>query len=373
MRAIIVDDEPLAIKALEIQLLKVGGVDIIGTYIHSELAVENALKLKPDVIFMDIDMPVISGIEAAEKLHSCLPQLDIVFVTAYDAYAVKAFELNAIDYLLKPSNVDRLRLTVERLKKNYDCKMSKLADVPAPLLRCFQSLQFDAAGHPEFMSWRTAKAQELFAYLVHRNHQPVRKDTLLELLWPESDQKKGLTQLYTAIYQIRKTLQTMGSSIEVQSLDKGYTLDLKNVRLDVEEWENGLRELPALEPGTLSKHKQLLDLYRGDYFADYDYIWAESERERLRALWFQHAASVADFMAASGMYAEALSLCYRIQQAFPYAEESYWALMKLYHAQGDYASVQRQYASLCVILNEEFGTKPNSVIEDWYLQYVIHS
>ncbi|KRE48334.1 response regulator [Paenibacillus sp. Soil724D2] len=372
MKAIIIDDEYLAVKYLEKQLLKVGGVDIIGTYTNPEIAVEGALELMPDVVFMDINMPGISGIEVAERLHSHLPQLDVVFVTAYDSYAVKAFEMNAIDYLLKPSNIERIQVTIERLKQYQDCKHSIPTESPSPLLRCFQSLQFDA-GQTEFITWRTAKAQELFAYLVHRNCRPVRKDTLLELLWPESDQKKGLTQLYTAIYQIRKTLHAMGSSIEILNVDKGYTLDLKNTRLDVEEWETGLLELPALEPGTLSQYKQLLDLYRGDYFAEYDYIWAESERERLRALWFQHAVCVADFMAASDMYAEALSLYYRIQQAFSYSEESYWALMKLYHAQGDYASVQRQHDSLCLILSEEFGIKPNPAIEEWYLQNMIHS
>ncbi|MFD0693488.1 response regulator [Paenibacillus sp. GCM10027628] len=372
MKAIIIDDESLAIKFLRKQLLEVGGVDIIGTYTNPEIAVEGVLELKPNVIFIDINMPEISGIEVAERLHSRLPQLDIVFVTAYDDYAVKAFEMNAIDYLLKPSHVERIRVTIERLKQYQDCKKNITTEAPAPLLRCFQSLQFDA-GQPEFMTWRTAKAQELFAYLVHRKNRPVRKDTLLELLWPDSDYKKGLTQLYTAIYQIRKTLHAMGSTIEIQNVDKGYTLDLKNTRLDVEEWENGLQELSALEPDTLSRYKRLLELYRGDYFAEYDYIWAESERERLRALWFQQAVRLADFLAASDMYAEALSLYYRIQQAFPYAEESYWALMKLFQAQGDYASVQRQHDSLCLVLSEEFGTQPNPIIEEWYLQNMIHS
>lgn len=57
---------------------------------------------KPDVVFLDVEMPEISGIEVAEKLQSALPDVRIIFVTAYDEYAVKAFELHALDYILKP-------------------------------------------------------------------------------------------------------------------------------------------------------------------------------------------------------------------------------------------------------------------------------
>jgi two-component SAPR family response regulator len=370
MKVMLVDDEALALLALEKHLLRIGGMDIIGKYQNPEAALHAAMELRPDVIFLDIDMPVMSGIELAERLYACHAAMNIVFVTAYDTHAIKAFEVNAVDYLLKPLHPERLQTTITRLQLCQDrAPYMHKADSP-PLLRCFSFLQFERE-QPIHFAWRTTKAQELFAYLIHWRQKTIKKDTLLEMLWPDTDPKKGLTQLYSAIYQIRKLLESHEIPIEVHSIDKGYMLDVQQVRLDVDEWQKSLQDMPPLSLDTFVHHKELLELYRGDYLEDYDYIWAESERERLRAIWFQHAVRVANFMAESEFYAEALTLNYRIQQAFPDVEDIYWSLMKIYQAQGDYAAIKKQYTILCEILSEEFGTVPEPHITAWYEQCMV--
>lgn len=367
MRAILVDDESLALRDLERQLLKIGGVDIAGCCQDPFTALRMAAELGPDVVFLDIEMPGMTGIETAEKLHAVLPDAHIVFVTAYDEYAVKAFELNAVDYLLKPLQSERLRTTIARLA-GYGTGNNQTAGPKSspPLLGCFHSLQYE--GQP--LSWRTVKAQELFAYLLHQRGRQVRKEELLELLWAESGQKNGMTQMYTAIYQVRKTLQAGGIDVEVVSTEKCYMLDLKATQLDADEWERAVHETAAPSEDTLPAHKRLLELYRGDYFANYDYLWAENERERLRLLWFQHAIGVADFMAGSAQPIEALRLYQRIQQAFPYAEETYWGLMKLHYARGDQQAVQKQYDDLNKILAAELGMAPQTYIREWYERHM---
>jgi len=111
MRAILVDDEALANFDLRRQLEKIGGIDIVAEFKDAQEAVRQAESFEPEAAFLDIDMPVLSGIEVAELLQMRLPNLKVVFVTAYDDYAIKAFELNAVDYLLKPVNTERLRRT----------------------------------------------------------------------------------------------------------------------------------------------------------------------------------------------------------------------------------------------------------------------
>src|SRR5690625_851803 len=83
------------------------------------MAKKNILSKKPDIIFLDIQMPGISGINLAEEIQCSLPETNIVFVTAYDEYAVRAFELSAIDYLLKPVRSNRLKDTIQRISKAY--------------------------------------------------------------------------------------------------------------------------------------------------------------------------------------------------------------------------------------------------------------
>ncbi len=119
VRALIADDERLLREQLQARLAQVWPeLEICGVARDGLEAVELAGQLQPDVVFLDIRMPGLTGIEAAREIVA-LPQWhgEIVFVTAYDEYAVTAFERGALDYLLKPVEVDRLAQTVERLKR----------------------------------------------------------------------------------------------------------------------------------------------------------------------------------------------------------------------------------------------------------------
>jgi DNA-binding LytR/AlgR family response regulator len=121
VRALIAEDEPILAAVLAQSLQRLWpGIEIVGTAPNGLAAVEQALALRPDVLFMDIKMPGQTGLEAAEELaerwEGTQPFPQVVFVTAYDDYALKAFEQAAADYVLKPVSDDRLRRTVERLR-----------------------------------------------------------------------------------------------------------------------------------------------------------------------------------------------------------------------------------------------------------------
>ncbi|MEF3304068.1 response regulator [Paenibacillus sp. GYB003] len=363
MKAILADDEELALRYLEKQLLAIGSIEIVGKYSDVEEALEAAEANTPDVVFLDIDMPALSGIEAAELLAERSPGTDVVFVTAFEEYAVKAFELNAVDYILKPVETERLTRTVTRLVQRRKREPAAAPARPA-MIRCFQVLEYDAS-KPEAIPWRTTKAQELFAYLLHHRDQPVRKDVLLELLWPEVDMKKGYTQLYTAIYQIRKTLEAMGAGVRVVSYEKGYRLELGKVTLDVEEWEKGVMDA-KLDSETVERHLALLELYRGHYLAEYDYLWAESERERLKTICFRHATLLAEWLDGAGKSAESIAVFYRLLRLFPYSEDVHFSLIKQYAKQGDWDSADKWYAALERMMREEFGADVQPEIRNWY-------
>lgn len=110
IRAIIIDDEDLARESLNLLLMEFAEVEIIALCSNGIDAVKKINNLKPDIIFLDIKMPHIDGFEVLELLGKEAPAT--VFVTAFDEYAVKAFEANALDYLLKPVNPERLRKSI---------------------------------------------------------------------------------------------------------------------------------------------------------------------------------------------------------------------------------------------------------------------
>lgn len=112
LKAVVVDDERLARRELRSLLDELGGITIAGEADSVESAEAVIEKTAPDVVFLDIHLGAESGFDLLDRIeHEC----DVVFVTAYDAYAIRAFEVNALDYLLKPVNPERLARAVERL------------------------------------------------------------------------------------------------------------------------------------------------------------------------------------------------------------------------------------------------------------------
>jgi two-component system LytT family response regulator len=115
MRALIVDDEAPARDKLRRWLGEQPDVELVGECADGLAAATAIVRLAPDVVFLDIQMPGLSGLEVAAQLEPSAAPL-LVFVTAYDEHAIRAFELDAVDYLLKPYDKDRLRKTIERLR-----------------------------------------------------------------------------------------------------------------------------------------------------------------------------------------------------------------------------------------------------------------
>lgn len=123
LTTLLVDDEPLAIKRLA-RLLETyeETIEIIGSAKNGLEAVEIIQELQPEVVFLDIQMPGLNGFEVLQKISE--PKPKIIFATAYDQYAIKAFDENSLDYLLKPIHKERLHQSIEKLKSST----TKVAD-----------------------------------------------------------------------------------------------------------------------------------------------------------------------------------------------------------------------------------------------------
>ncbi len=118
MRALVIDDERLARKELINLLNQLETVEVVGEAVNVEDAKEKIDQLQPDVIFLDIQMPEKTGFDLLEELDQ-LPH--VIFTTAYDEYALKAFQVNALDYLLKPIEPKRLEDAVLKLQGKMEC------------------------------------------------------------------------------------------------------------------------------------------------------------------------------------------------------------------------------------------------------------
>ena len=117
LRALIVDDEPIARKVLREELEQVDGVDLVGEAENGRVALEMIEHRRPDLVLLDLEMPVMGGFDVVRLLNPSVHLPVIVIVTAYDQYAIQAFEAGAIDYLLKPVGQERLAQTVNRVRR----------------------------------------------------------------------------------------------------------------------------------------------------------------------------------------------------------------------------------------------------------------
>jgi two-component system, LytTR family, response regulator len=117
LRAVVVDDEQLARDELGYLLGQVGDVEIIGQAGNGVEALTAIERLRPDVVFLDVQMPGLTGFEVAKRLLDARASVQIVFVTAFDQHAIEAFEVNAVDYLLKPVEQPRLERAVDRARR----------------------------------------------------------------------------------------------------------------------------------------------------------------------------------------------------------------------------------------------------------------
>jgi two-component SAPR family response regulator len=235
-------------------------------------------------------------------------------------------------------------------------------------VNCFQKLHLEY-GKSEPFAWRTVRTKELFAYLVYKRNQPVRKDILLDLMWPDTEYKKAYTQLYTTIYQLRKSLESAGITIRLTNSGSDYYLDMGNNLYDVQEWENARESLPELTVETAPQHIQWLEDYKGDYLHEQEYMWAESEKQRLRDLWYNHAIEVGRFYQNAGDDKEALKLYEIIEKRFPFLEEIYVLSMKLHADNGDLHLVNKKFDQLCSMLQEEYGIAPSPALHQWLEQF----
>src|SRR5919206_2474507 len=117
LRTVVVDDEQLARDELGYLLGQVGGVEVIGQAGNGVEALTTIDRLRPDVVFLDVQMPGLTGFEVARRMLDTRAPSHIIFVTAYDQHAIEAFEVNAVDYLLKPVDPARLEVAVDRARR----------------------------------------------------------------------------------------------------------------------------------------------------------------------------------------------------------------------------------------------------------------
>ena len=207
MRVLIVDDEAPARDKLRRWLAEQPDVELVGECSDGMEAAASIARLQPDAVFLDIQMPGMSGLEVAAQLEPALAPM-LVFVTAYDEHAIKAFDLNAIDYLLKPYDKDRLHKTLERLR-------GRRGDAPASRSSAIRTARAQTGSSERLLVPQGEQLQLIDASSIH---------------WIEADDNYVHVHTAQARYMLRRTLSDL-----LMQLGERFTRIHKSAAVNIAE------------------------------------------------------------------------------------------------------------------------------------------
>jgi two-component system, LytTR family, response regulator len=373
MKAILIDDEKPALQHLERLLLKDGRLEITGKYTSARRGLEHLEQEKADIVFLDIGMPEMNGLEAGEYIAGLDRSTRIVYITAYSEYAIEAFELNAADYLLKPVTSQRLSKTLERLEVRIEQNEASVETLPEPAaavkqlsILCFKRLEFMDSTEPgRKMQWRTSKAQEVFALLLHNRGQWILKDTIVDWVWPDFQPEKAVTNLHTTVYHIRKLLKAWDMDVQVEFSQERYRLTKENVLLDLEEFEQGYCSTSVESEEEWARREAVLSLYRGDYLEEHHYDWAETRRKELQIRFIRMSLHSAEYELSSVRPRQALDRLLVLQALDPYSDQICRLVLRSYADLGDFIGFRKHYDKYKELLQRDLGIRPDHVIDSW--------
>jgi DNA-binding LytR/AlgR family response regulator len=236
-RAVLADDERLMREQLRARLTEVWPeLDIVAEAKNGLEAVALVDQHRPDIVFLDIRMPGLTGVDAARQIAQLPPREgsgadreeellpEIVFITAYDQYAVEAFEQGVVDYVLKPADRDRLQLTANRLRKRLEARQSGEAssDTPAqPLQQLLHQLsaKLNPGQTTQYLQWIQAN--------VGQTIQMIAVD---EVLFFVSDEKYTRVQTAQVEALIRKPIKELVDELDPQLFWQIHRSSLVNVK-----------------------------------------------------------------------------------------------------------------------------------------------
>ena len=246
MRILLVDDEKLQLTRLEESVKSVLPTADIVSYTNPVSALEENKKEKIDIAFLDIEMPQLNGIQLAKALKGINPKVNIVFVTAFNRFALDAMKLRASGFITKPVNEEKVFEEVNGLRYPVELTPTKKLQI-----KCFGNFEVFHNGQPLKFSY--SKSKELFAYLVDREGSAININELNAILW-EEDHTSYLRNL---ISDIQKTLASIGASdVFIKRHNECY-IDVTKVDCDAYEYKNN--------------NPEAIRMYRGEYM--YQYSW----------------------------------------------------------------------------------------------------
>lgn len=371
MKVILVDDDPTMHLILSKMLHKLPEVHVVGAFTDTKSAA-SFLQAHGDIglAFVDISMKGENGIEFAARLGSSGSQVQLVFVTSHKDFALEAYELSVMDYLVKPVSQERLQRTVHRALTNWRAfHLSKTQVPPAEDERKYMVTALGdvvVSNEAGRVKWISRKCTELFAYLLLYRGRRIPRSKLVADIFGGIEHAGAESYLNTTVYQLRKSLEPLGMREVIRSENDGYALELKDAIIDYVEFEAQVEELHAMDAIHVESAQSVERLYTGDLFGDKAYVWAIHETERYSQMYASFVKRLVAALISSGDTSSASKLLLKLNERNPLDDSVIRNLMMIRQMTGDKKGLTTLYTNYVRLLNQELGIRPSEELTTLY-------
>lgn len=275
MRIAAVDDETHVLERFKRMVSGMTDFNLCGLFETGEQLLAYLRENPLDAVFLDIEMPDINGLQLSEQIQNLKQNIEIIFVTAFNQYAVEAFELQAMDYIMKPMTEERLGKTIRRLLKAN----KKEARPGKPFIQCLG--EFEVFLNGGALTWKNSKAKELLAFLIHKKGVPIGWEKIADAVWPDYNTEKAQTNFHATTYLLRKRLAEAGLPQIFESVRGNYRIATGQVDCDVYQLEEMLKKNQMRRKEDFRLFEQLI---QKGYMEASGYAWAYPRAAELDAL-----------------------------------------------------------------------------------------
>lgn len=361
IRAIVVDDEMLAATEISTMVQETGYISITRTYDSPLKALDEIEKVQPQVAFVDIGMPEMEGMIFAEKALEKDPSIQIVFITAYNQYAVQAFELNALDYLLKPTSPQRVLKTVKKVAKAISLQPKSQGRLE---IQCFGNLNVRVDG--ERVKWGRAKAEELFCYLLINHGQGVHKEVILDVLWPDYDVNKSLPILQTSICKLRNIFAPLKDKVKISYASNRYCLKITGAQCDLFIVNDVLKGAAAKVSQPMLE--RAAEIVAKGFVPEQGYLWASEKEEGMKTNICTILKIAANADIENGKWEQGIRKLRLYMEIVPFDEAVSNQLIECYSKINDGAGLVQFYQWLEHTLDRNYDMVPPPSTRELYNQ-----
>ncbi len=363
MRVWLIDDEQPCLEEIAWRLKKYSEVEIVGMDTNPLQAIENIKENSIDVVFLDIDMAVMDGIELAIKLQERCQGIRVIFVTAYAKYALEAYQVHPLDFLLKPICQSKLDSCMAYLTSQF--KVIHKSGTHNNLLKihCFGPFEINSKSE---VKWSTHRVRELLLYLIDKRGHSLTKSELLEALFQGKEDKNTIHNLYMTIYRLKTLLESLDPEHKWIHFTENNSLKIEPGICDYTDFMNFSSMNAVITEENADQAYFLLQQCQGIYLEKESYEWADESINEVEIEYERIALGLGIYLMGACRLQKAEEVLTKLLLRNALCEEAHTLLLEITLRMEKKATYVQRYEQYAYIMKKELHLKPMTYYRDQY-------